>query len=146
MNPSLKHIIRFATVSDAQGIARLFAELGHAVSSSTIVRKWPDVCPENDGVLVAEADGQIVGMVTIDEFHVIHRDAMVGRVTALIVASEFRRGGVGRNLLQVAERHLISRGCGRIEIVSNNRYVDAHRFYEHLQYDSSGVRIHKNVT
>ena len=138
--------IRFATVEDAQDIAKLFSELGHAVSAASIADNWRAVCPGNDAVLVAEADGKLAGMITIDLFQVIHRDAPVGRVTALIVAADFRHGGVGSGLLRAAEQHLIARGCRRIEIVSNNRYAEAHRFYEHLQYVSSGVRLHKNVS
>ena len=141
----MQHSIRFANVADAASIEHLFAELGHDVSASSLVSRWAKVCPDNDAILVAETGGQITGMVSIDQFEVIHRDDPVGRVTALIVAPGFRGRGIGGELLRAAECHLLSRGCCRIEIVSNLRYAHAHRFYEHLDYESSGVRLHKDI-
>ena len=48
--------------------------------------------------------------------------------------------------MAIAERELIASGCSRLEIISNNRFADAHRFYEHMGYADTGVRLQKNVS
>ena len=74
---------------------------------------------------------------------VLHRERPVGRITALVVDVEQRKGGVGRALVTAAEQALTRSGCGLLEITSHQRRVDAHAFYKHLGYEQTSVRFAK---
>jgi GNAT superfamily N-acetyltransferase len=58
----------------------------------------------------------------------------------LYVARRARRGGIARHLVARAEREATHRGARRIELWSDSRFADAHRFYEALDYRPSGAR------
>lgn len=47
--------------------------------------------------------------------------------------------------MAAVERHLGDAGCGLIEITSNLRRSDAHRFYEGLGYERSSYRFGKSL-
>jgi GNAT superfamily N-acetyltransferase len=72
---------------------------------------------------------------------VLHRAGPVGRVTALVVEASSRGCGIGRALMEAAERWTAEQGCVLIEVTSNQRRVDAHRFYEKLGYERTSFRF-----
>lgn len=138
--------LRPAVQSDSQQIARLFEVLGHGLSASAIESRWNDWIAEQNSAIVAESQtGKLVGLVTLGYSRVIHRDRPIGRITALVVEPEYRSHGVGRELMTAAEQEFITGGCYRLEVISNNRFAEAHRFYEHLGYSNTGIRLHKEL-
>ena len=55
------------------------------------------------------------------------------------VSSQRRNDGLGGELMRWIIDDARRRGCARIELTSNARRVDAHRFYERLGFVSSHV-------
>jgi putative acetyltransferase len=82
-------------------------------------------------VWVAE-DGaaQVVGSVGI----VPAEDPTVGELRMLYVAKRARRVGLGTRLLRVAEEEAARRRMLALQLWSDTRFADAHRFYERHGY------------
>ncbi|MDT3427407.1 phosphoglycolate phosphatase [Paenibacillus forsythiae] len=57
----------------------------------------------------------------------------------VVVASGFRRQGVGRALMQAIEREARERNCTYIIFVSGGQRAEAHKFYEQLGYREENV-------
>ena len=93
----------------------------------------------------AAASVTLVGAVTLHSMRVLHRPKPVGRITSLIVDERARGSGLGRALMDAAERALSERGCGLVEVTSHVRRTEAHTFYGHLGYERTSHRFARDV-
>ena len=136
--------IRIAAVDDAAQIAYLLTALGHETPVEQVAAMWQSWTLEgNRAYVAATPSGELVGIMTIHAMRVLHRPKPVGRITALNVADAYRKLGIGRAFVETAEIDLADRGCGLIEVTSNDRLTGAHAFYEHLGYVRTSVRFAK---
>ena len=82
---------------------------------------------------VAELDGQVGGFVMVD--------AEEATVFALFVRPDFEGQGLGRALLETAERWLAEQGVSETWLVTDrDRDVRANGFYRHLGWQDDGVQ------
>jgi GNAT superfamily N-acetyltransferase len=82
-------------------------------------------------VLVAEVDGDVVGMCQLVVFrHFQRRGGRCAEIESMHVRPDMRSTGVGGQLLASAVDAARRAGCYRVQLTSNLARVDAHRFYE----------------
>ena len=94
-------------------------------------------------VLVAERDGVVAGCLSTSTMRVLHRPAPVGRISMMVVDEDLRGRGIGAALVRAAEEALAAQSCYMVEVTSNARRTEAHRFYERLGYERTSVRLAK---
>lgn len=136
-------LIRDLLSSDLPQLLPLLDELGYPVEGEVLSDRLKDYFARGESALVAERHGRIIGLLTLHVTPVIHRAGAVGRITNLVVQSSSHGQGVGRALMDEAERRLWEKGCVMIEVTSNKRRIDAHRFYEKLGYEQTSFRFGK---
>jgi len=131
-------LIREGVVSDAQILAQLLGDLDYPNTPEAIAERVVKMATNPDScLLVAEADGKVVGFISL---HYIPQIALAGefcRISYLCVSDQCRGGGIGQKLLDEAERLAAERGCDRMEVHSHTRRVRAHQFYARAQYEES---------
>jgi GNAT superfamily N-acetyltransferase len=93
---------------------------------------------------VAEVDGEVVGTFVLS---ILPGLTEQGRTIALLrsvqVAPHLRSRGLGSRMIGLAEDAARAAGASRIELTSNGRRLDAHRFYERLGYVHSHAGFKK---
>lgn len=139
-------IVREATQRDGGVVAAQATESGVPLTAGDIEGKLPRLRDTDKPPLVADDAGDILGCVPWQLTPVLHRPAPVGRITMLIVTARAWGRSIGRALVAAAEQRLLDRGCGLVEVTSNLRLIEAHRFYEHLGYERTSHRFVKILT
>ena len=136
--------IRRITASDVPNAAALLAELGYPTTEADLGERLKAIATNpDDAVLVAAEAGNIVGLVSVHSFEMIHRPGRLGRITSLVVAASARGRGLGTNLLAAAEKHLRANGCVKLEVTSGEQRSSAHDFYAANGYKEERVRFTK---
>ncbi len=138
--------IRDAIPADAQIVTGLLKQLGHPISTE-ITRQQLVLLSSTgcDRVLVAEADGVVLGVLSLHWTPLLHRDNPLGRVTALVVDEAARGQGIGSRLVAEAERVLQEAGCNAVEVTSNVRRAEAHNFYRRLGYGQPSAYFRRSL-
>jgi GNAT superfamily N-acetyltransferase len=92
----------------------------------------------NQLLAVADKDGDVVGCLQITFIPGLSRLGMWrGQIEAVRVASTQRGSGVGRAMMLWAIEQCRERGCGLVQLTTDKRRADAHRFYEALGFEAS---------
>ncbi len=138
-------IIREANESDTRSIKRLLEQLGYPDLSEQEVREKirRHVQPFYH-LIVAEMDENVIAFAAVHWFEMLHRKGHIGRITAFCVDENLRSKGIGQQLLRAAEDHLKKHGCTRLEVTSNVKRSQAHRFYLKSGYLEDSLRFVKN--
>src|SRR5215212_8210691 len=89
-------------------------------------------------LVVAESEGRIVGTMQLTFIpYLTHRGSRRAQIEAVRVDSGQRGGGVGRTMLTWAIEQARRRGCRMVQLTTDKRRTDAHRFYESLGFVAS---------
>ncbi len=129
---------RSAQIRDLPELSRLVEQLGY--SSVSVKDLFYLYSKESSmGLWVAVQNEQVVGCLAFHVFHQFHGGRLL-RVGSLIVDGSFRRQGVGRFLMEQAEKEAGERGCEAIELTSalHRQKSGSHEFYRSLGYIDSG--------
>lgn len=137
---SMTVTLRNASTSDASQLASLLSELGFPIAPEVVERNLAALTMPP---IAADLDGRIIGLCALSTMQTLHRDAPVGRISTMVVTESARGRGLGTAMVREAERRLQANGCRLIEITSNEKLVDAHRFYRKLGYEQTSTRFAK---
>ena len=130
--------IRPAQIGDASDVADLLSELGYPCTRDEAAERISRVLHDPHlFVAVAEIDGAVCGLMSLDIRYSFARGTELARITALIVSGRHNRQGIGRQLLREAEAVARRAQAPRIEVTSNPRRHAAHAFYLGCGYKES---------
>ena len=154
-------LIRPARVEDADAAAAVYvasAEHHHGLDPvlyrvpavEAVAARYRDRIPGDDDtseLLVAEVGGQVVGTCLVRLLPASSEASMLAPRTAVqvdvAVLSGHRGGGVGRALMEHAERWASARGAQLVMLDAHAANTGALAFYEQLGYRRAGIVLHK---
>jgi GNAT superfamily N-acetyltransferase len=136
--------IREAAPADEPALAALLGQLGYPAAPGAVRGRLAGLLGRDDyAVYLAELDGAPCGLGCAHVLPVLHSDAPLALITALVVDEEARGSGVGRALVERLETFARSQHCGRIIVTTASQRAGAHAFYDRLGYDYTGRRYAK---
>jgi GNAT superfamily N-acetyltransferase len=138
--------VRTATAADAAAMARLLGELGYPADADAMPARLAAVELAGGCTFIVTHDERVVGLSSVATLSVLHVDAPVCYITALVAAPEARGQGVGRLLVSAAEQWARAHGCIRLSVTSAEHRADAHAFYPRCGLPYTGRRFTKSLT
>ena len=97
-------------------------------------------------VLVAESNGEVVGCLQLTVIPGLSRMGVLrGQIEGVRVSSTHCGQRIGEALVEAATDRARTLGCGLIQLTTDRRRVDAHRFYERLGFDSTHIGMKRAI-
>jgi len=136
--------VRDARIGDAADVASLLETLGYPCSRDEASDRIAHVLADpRQRLLLAEIGGHACGLAGMDLRYSLARGAEQARITALVVAPECERQGVGRRLLKELEAIARQAGAARIEVTAAASRDSAHSFYRGCGYADASLHFAK---
>lgn len=146
--------IREAGAGDAEAVAAaveaLLAELGGRCPARAELEAEARALladPEGGSVLVAEADGKLVGVLSASWQRAIHVPGTYATIQDLWVDAGWRSRGVGAELVEAIASQARARGVGRLEVglprESFAAISSTTSFYERSGFEHLGPRMRR---
>ena len=143
----MKLAIRDARPEDAEALARLLGQLGYPAEVDDVARRAERMAKsDDDRLVVAELDSQVVGLAGIHVSLSVEYDDPAAKLSAIVVDERHRRRGIGEALVEAAVAEARARGCCLIFLTTAERRADAHAFYARLGFEETGRRFVKMLS
>jgi GNAT superfamily N-acetyltransferase len=138
--------VRKATESDLPVIGKLLAELIQAMDNTegidigiavkTCQRLLNDA---NSHFLVAELEGTPVGFINFTVRQTVLHRSPSAMIDELVVTKEYRRKGIGKQLVLAAIEKCRKLGCCEVEVSTEQTNVKAREFYRKCGFDKTEI-------
>ncbi|MBB4637731.1 GNAT family N-acetyltransferase [Longimicrobium terrae] len=138
--------LRPATPEDADAVAALLGELGYPTTPEQARVRMARIRDDADyHTVLAESDGEVLGLIGLQRGWGYEHDRPFVRVLALVVAGRARRRGVGACLIAAADDFARLHDAHDMHLTTALHREEAHRFYEGLGFNRSGWRYTRPV-
>ena len=139
--------VRHGATADLSSMTNLLEQLFSIESDFT-----PNIRKQRQGLatlmqsdeatmLVAVANGDVIGMITMQPLISTAEGGLVGVVEDLIIAKEWRKKGVGSMLLKAIEAEAIAQGMTRLQLHYDSDNKDAELFYASHQWNKTHMVV-----
>ncbi|HUN21756.1 MAG TPA: GNAT family N-acetyltransferase [Anaerolineales bacterium] len=137
--------VRSATLTDLPELARLHQAFnGVQVTPQEFhARLANPLCVEQ--AFVAEMDGRVVGFAALRVVESIFYSDPQGEITELYVEKQYRRAGVARALLALAEQVAKARGVQEMVVLTGSFNRPARKLYQSLGYEAGEIALCKGL-
>lgn len=134
-------MIRKAVVDDFEEIHKICEmDLGYICDKELLKERLEEVDPARECVLVGILDAKVVGFIHVERYEVLYAESMCN-VLGLAVAKDYRRRGVGKELLHEAEKWAMAGGISMMRLNSGITRKEAHLFYRNNGYGSEKEQL-----
>ncbi len=133
--------IREASVSDMDSLVELLKTLFSVeedfVFNESLQRRGLAMMLENQEercIMVAETDGKVIGICSIQTLISTAEGGQVGLVEDVVVNPSYRGKGIGKMLLSSLEKWAKKRGLKRLQLLADQNNLPALEFYEKMNW------------
>lgn len=134
--------IRNAQPGDADDVAALLSHLGYPCTPAEAGERIHVLSADASQVLLlARTEGRVCGLVALHFLYYLPLGAWICRITALVVAPDAQRQGLGRHLLAEAGARARHARCVRLELTTALHRTEAHAFYRACGFADSSLRF-----
>ena len=139
-------IIRIATPSDAEALARMNAAFNGVSDSAEQIAARLAACAEIETAILAELDGQVGGFACVRVVPCVLYAEPYAELTELYVEPALRRRGLGRALIAYAEQLAHARGATDLLIMTGTDNAAAQALYRAAGYATYAVALNRKVS
>jgi predicted N-acetyltransferase YhbS len=137
----MKIKIRRVNMCDVKELLPLISQLGYPTTEENLIARIALYqLGQNDFAWVATEDESIIGCIALHLYDLFHSTERYARIVSLVVNDSHRRKGIGKRLLQYAEKFASKKNCSMLELSTSlkREKFGAPTFYGTLGYQNQG--------
>lgn len=141
-------IIREAKLEDISELLYLYEQLGYPSTREELEKRLQIIFAHADyQTLVAIKGHKLVGIIGLIKGYSYEHDVCYIKIAILVVDEDYRGKGIGKKLIQEAEKWAKLQDITTITLNSGNREErkSAHDFYQHLGYLPKSIGFFKDL-
>jgi ribosomal protein S18 acetylase RimI-like enzyme len=127
-------VARLAQPTDAAELASLNRDFNDSAISAQQISDYLADCPEDEKTVVAEVDGEIVGLGCLQIHHSWCYPEPWAELTELFVRPDYRRRGLGQSVIRVLESLAADAGATEITLLTNKANSAGQSLYRKCGY------------
>ena len=129
--------IREPTQSDTDALLSLIKQLGYFIDANEMRKNilyYSTLSTQK--AWVAEKSGKVIGCIAVAITDYFHRKGAFLRVIAIVVNQKYRKKGIGKKLMQMAENYALEMKCSHMELTSgaHRTKLGSHDFYQSMGF------------
>jgi len=111
------------------------------INESTAKNIWKNIETQNIKYFIAKENGKIIASCYICIIPNLTRGGKsIGFIENVITDIEYRRKGIGKNIIKNAIKYAKEQNCYKILLQSGNKRAEAHGFYASIGFDGESKR------
>lgn len=140
-------IVRAAAKEDIKTVYRFICKLENIVMDPLLFEEYylRNLANKDNIYLVAEDNATVVGFLSCHGQYLLHHLDKVFEIQELYVEKSYRSQKVGQLLIEALEVILKDQSYRCVEVTSNAKRTDAHRFYERNGYKHTHFKFTKTL-
>jgi len=136
---------RLVTADDLPALLRLLVDDAVAQARGGYTAEITPAVAANE-LWLGERDGEVIAMLQLTLIPGLSRGGMKrALVEAVRVRADLRGQRIGEALMAHVEARAKAAGCGLIQLTTDKKRLDAHRFYDRIGYVASHVGMKKKL-
>lgn len=140
--------LRLYQSSDCAALADLMTTLGYPTTPDEMAQRMSRLESSSYRTIVATSENTVVGMIGLVRNFLWEQNGCYVRIQALVVQASARRQGIGRRLMEAAERWaaeldavFVALNCGE-----RSEREAAHHFYKRLGFQRKSIGYIKRLS
>lgn len=139
--------IRKCQKDDVEAVYNLICELENkSMEYDKFCKAFNSKIENPCNYFLVAVEESIVGFISIVINYQLHHENKVATIEELIVGSNNRNKGIGKELLNKAIQCAKENECEVIELTSSMSRVDAHRFYERNNFTKGSYKFKMSLS
>jgi PhnO protein len=124
-------IIRKAVLDDTETVYRFICELKETIFDPHVFYRYylHNLNNEKNHYLVAVTDNEVIGFASCHGQLLLHHMGWAYEIQEFYVDKDYRSKGIGKHLLNALEHVLSKENYDVLELTSNMKRTQAHKFY-----------------
>jgi ribosomal protein S18 acetylase RimI-like enzyme len=134
-------VIRELTRDDLPSLLELYKQLFRDAPTEVTDELWEQIILQG-GKIFAAVDGDVVAASCAVSLipNIPHNGRPLGYIENVITHADYRRMGLGRQVMTRAVDYAKENNCYRVFLESGENRTEAHEFYQSLGFDSSAIK------
>lgn len=127
--------VRKAAISDSKYLVELSKQLGYETNEEDLIKRFNLLYQRQQEVFVAEMNQIVVGYISFEPYYTLYINPGLN-ITALVVDKKYQKKGIGKALVNEAEKYAKENGLAFLRANSSSGRIDAHKFYRIVGFEN----------